>query len=109
MPEIDRWDALQDILTVSLFCRLSNIRAREYAAYDGGAPIPEDVQNRLDFIEKLVAILRGAYNDEGIRAWFFRKRIQLEEKCPAQILRREWDPRGPEATRVLDLARSVNV
>ena len=63
--------------------------------------------DQIDFIYEIVDSLRGAYNDEGIRRWFYREREQLEGKSPLEYLGQTWNPQEEYATRVLELARSL--
>jgi len=37
--------------------------------------------DRLEFLEEIVTILKGAYNDEGIGRWFYRRR-----KCRNDVI-----------------------
>ncbi len=64
---------------------------------------------RIHFIYKVVDALRGAYNDEGIRRWFYRERAQLENNSPSRYLGSEWNPEDENAKKVLELAKSLNV
>jgi hypothetical protein len=65
------------------------------------------VAARLHFLARVVAELKGAYNDIGVRRWFGRKRTALRGKSPAQILNGDWIPENRNAQKVLDLARSL--
>ena len=63
---------------------------------------------RLHFLARVVAELKGAYNDIGVRRWFDRKRTLLRGRSPAQILTGDWNPEGGPAEKVLNLARSLS-
>ena len=71
--------------------------------------IPEEVFLRLAFVMEVTEILKGAYNDTGIRQWFSRKRIQLNRQSPAQILKYNWLPNQPGPLKILELAKSINI
>ena len=62
---------------------------------------------RIHFIYEVVDALRGAYNDEGIRRWFYRERVQLENNSPSQYLGSAWNSDDEKAKKILELARSL--
>tara|TARA_Y100000310_G_C20232697_1_gene601010 strand:+ start:268 stop:612 length:345 start_codon:yes stop_codon:yes gene_type:complete len=65
--------------------------------------------DRLDFLEEIITILRGAYNNEGIRRWFYRKRRVLSNRPPYFILHEDcWHPSQKTVQKVLELAKAVN-
>jgi hypothetical protein len=78
---------------------------RRYAS--GIRSVPDRVAARLHWLAKVVAELRGAYNDAGVRRWFERPRTQLDGRAPQQLLEGNWDPDedGPQA--ILSLARGL--
>src|SRR6266540_3793445 len=78
---------------------------RRYASRS--RPTPDAVAARLHFLARVVAELKGAYNDIGVRRWFQRKRTLLRGKAPSQILKGDWSPEDRSARKVLDLARSL--
>ncbi len=61
--------------------------------------------DQIDFIYEIVDSLRGAYNDEGIRRWFYRGRKQLEGKSPLEYLGQSSNHEDEYAKRVLELAK----
>jgi hypothetical protein len=67
------------------------------------------VASRLHLLARVVAELKGAYNDIGVRRWFERKRTLLRERCPAQVLNGNWSPEDPDPQEVLELARSLTL
>ena len=65
--------------------------------------------DRLEFLEEIVTILKGAYNNEGIQRWLYRKRKKLGNRPPCFILHEDcWYPRQEDVQKVLELAKSVN-
>jgi hypothetical protein len=68
---------------------------------------PDDVAGRLHWLAKVVGDLRGAYSDAGIRRWFARPRVQLEDLAPKDLLREGWTPDQPEISAVRRLANSL--
>ncbi len=78
---------------------------RRYAS--GTRPTPDAVAARVHFLARVVADLKGAYNDVGVRRWFERRRALLGGRSPAQMLKGEWSSEGSGARKVLDLARSL--
>jgi hypothetical protein len=98
-------DALGDRLLVEL-CGISEVSLRRYAA--GSRKTPDVVAQRLHALALIVADLRGAYNDYGIRRWFQRPRPQLEGRSPEKFLPRDWNPDSPELFDLRKLARSIS-
>src|SRR3989304_1805044 len=84
----------------------SAISLRRYAAGVRGAP--DDVPGRLHVLARIVGGLRGAYNDQGIRRWFERRRTTLDDRTPQELLAGAWDPDADGPGAVLAIARSLN-
>ncbi len=102
------WDALVRVFGAEQLARLVSISPaslRRYAA--GGRPTPDAVAARLHFLARVVAELKGAYNDIGVRRWFQRKRTLLRRRSPAQVLGDDWTPEDSNPQKVLELARSL--
>ena len=102
---------LKDILGPELLASLLKISKRKLERYIRKPEIiPEEVFLRLAFVMEVTEILKGAYNDIGIRQWFSRKRvIQLNRQSPAQILKYNWLPDQPGPLKILELAKSINI
>jgi hypothetical protein len=83
----------------------SQASLRRYAS--GLRAVPDRVAARLHLLAQIVAELRGAYNETGVRRWFERPRTQLDGREPQQLLSGDWDPDEPNARRVLALARGL--
>lgn len=64
---------------------------------------------RISFLYQIVDVLKGAYNNEGIRNWFYRERSELERKNPLQYLGNDWSSDSEPAKKVLELAKSLNL
>jgi uncharacterized protein (DUF2384 family) len=94
---VDRLAALLGVSVASL---------RRYAANQ--RPTPDVVAARLHLVARIVAEVRGAYSEVGVRRWFERSRSQLGGRSPDTLLAGEWDPDGTGAERVLALARSLS-
>jgi uncharacterized protein (DUF2384 family) len=71
---------------------------RRYAA--GTRTTPDAVAQRIHFIAQLVAIVRGSFNEFGVRRWFERPHPALGRRPPAALLDAHFDPSdaGPQAT-----------
>lgn len=93
-------DRLADLVGVSV------ASLRRYAADQ--RPTPDVVAARLHLLARIVAELRGAYSEVGVRRWFERPRSRLGGRSPDAILAGDWDPDGADAERVLALARSLS-
>jgi hypothetical protein len=74
---------------------------RRYAA--GERTPPDDVAARVHFLAVLTAVLRGSFNEFGIRRWFDRPRAALGERTPSALLEGSWSPEdeGPRAAAQL--------
>jgi hypothetical protein len=102
------WGALARLFGVDELARLVSVSPASLRRYASGSrPTPDEVAARLHFLARVVADLKGAYNEIGVRRWFERKRTLLRRRSPAQVLKGEWDPDGRNTRRVLELARSL--
>jgi hypothetical protein len=95
--EIHRLAALLGYARLAELAVVSEPSLRRYAA--GERRVPDRVAQRLHFLALLIAILRGSFNEFGIRRWFERQRGELGGRSPANMLRGDWSPGepGPEA------------
>lgn len=102
------WAALLPLFGVEDLARLLGVAPVSIRRYASGArPTPDPVAARLHFLARVVAELKGAYNDVGVRRWFQRRRTALGGKAPAQVLTGDWGPEDRGARKVLELARSL--
>jgi hypothetical protein len=69
-----------------------------------GRRTPDAVAQRVHLLAQLVAVLRGSFNEFGIRRWFERPHPHLAGQEPGGLLARGLDPADPEAAAVLDAA-----
>ncbi|OGO55370.1 MAG: hypothetical protein A2V85_02720 [Chloroflexi bacterium RBG_16_72_14] len=69
-----------------------------------GRRTPDAVAQRVHLLAQLVAILRGSFNEFGIRRWFERPHPDLTGQAPGDLLARGLDPADPEAAAVVDAA-----
>lgn len=102
------WSALRAIIGEALLARLcgiSEISLRRYTA--GTRPTPDAVAYRLHTLALIVADLRGAYNDYGIRRWFLRPRAQLDGHAPADLLAAGWTPDDSGVRQLRELAGNL--
>lgn len=101
---------LEDILGFDLLASLLGLSNEKLLEY-GKKPhtMPEEVFRRLAFIIEIIEILKGAYNPQGIRQWFSRKRAQLGGKSPAEILKNNWSPEDPGPRLVFETAKGMNI
>jgi hypothetical protein len=102
------WPALGRLFGVDDLAGLVSISPASLRRYaTGSRPTPDDVAGRLHFLARVVAELKGAYNDIGVRRWFRRKRTLLRGKTPGEVLRGEWSPDRAGPRKVLELAHSL--
>jgi hypothetical protein len=102
------WPAMIELFGVERLAELVGVSIaslRRYAADQ--RPTPDVVAARLHLIARIVAELRGAYSEVGVRRWFERTRSHLAGRSPDSLLSGEWEPDGDDAERVLALARSL--
>ncbi len=105
---VQEWAALVPLFGVEDLARLVNVSPASLRRYASGSrPTPDAVAARLHFLARVVAELKGAYNDVGVRRWFDRKRTALRGRSPAKVLKGEWSPEARGSQEVLDLARSL--
>jgi hypothetical protein len=93
--EIPSLTGILGAATVQSLVGASDASLRRYAAEDREAPDP--VAQRVHYVATLVAILRGSFNEFGIRRWFDRPNPFLSGRAPATCLPGTFDPddRGP--------------
>ncbi|MHB8719322.1 MAG: hypothetical protein ACYDAC_10600 [Candidatus Dormibacteria bacterium] len=102
------WPALRGILGDALLARLCGISEMSLRRYSAGQRrTPDDVAQRLHTLLLVVADLRGAYNEYGVRRWFERPRVSLGGKSPLAALPAGWDPDDASAVQVRALAASL--
>ena len=108
-PLPDReWGPVRSLLGDELVGRLLGISQSSLARYAGGhRPTPDVVAARLHVLAMVCSDLRAGYNDYGIRRWFVRPRPSLEGASVADLFGPAWDPDGPGAAHVRELAASV--
>ena len=102
------WPAMIELFGAERLAELVGVSIaslRRYAADQ--RPTPDVVAARLHLIARIVAELRGAYSEVGVRRWFERARSRLGGRSPDTLLSGEWDPDGGDAERLLALARSL--
>jgi hypothetical protein len=78
---------------------------RRYAA--ASRTVPDAIANRIHYIALVTSDLAGSYNDFGLRRWWERPRTSLDGRSPRSALGAAWDPDGPSAVSVAELARSL--
>jgi hypothetical protein len=100
MVELFGADRLAELLGISV------ASLRRYASDQ--RPTPDVVAARLHLLARIVAELRGAYSEVGVRRWFERPRSPLGGRPPDAVFSGDWDPDGADAERVLLLARSLS-
>jgi len=83
----------------------SEASLRRYAA--SSRETPDIVAGRLHYLALLVAILRGSFNEFGIRRWFERAHPYLGGIAPATRLAGGFDPDDQGAEDVLRAAASL--
>ena len=92
------WPAMVDLFGAERLAELVGISVASLRRYGANQrPTPDVVAARLHLLARVVAELRGAYSEVGVRRGFERTR------SPG-----EWDPDGTDAERVLSLARSLS-
>jgi hypothetical protein len=107
VPERE-WEPLRSLLGDDLLGPLVGVSQSSLARYASGSrATPDVVAARLHVVAMVCADLRGGYNDYGIRRWFVRPRPSLEGASIVDALGPDWEPDGPPAEKVRELAASV--
>lgn len=83
----------------------SEASLRRYAAE--ARSTPDDIARRVHFLATLVAILRGSFNEFGIRRWFEREHPALAGRAPAAVLGSGFEPDHAVGDRVLRAALAL--
>ena len=78
---------------------------RRYAS--ASRTVPDEIADRIHYIALVTSDLAGSYNDFGLRRWWERPRTALDGRSPRSALGTAWDPDGPSAVSVAELARSL--
>lgn len=73
----------------------------------GNRVTPQAIAERLHFLALLLAELAGSYNDYGMRRWFTRPRTALSGQSPADVMGAGFDPDGPDARQLEELAEGL--
>jgi len=95
---------LGDTLLAKLLGR-SVTSVRLYA--NGRRTVPALVARRLEWVHRVAFSLAGGYDSKGMRAWFDRPRVQLEQRSPLDILGPDWLPSDADAAEVERLAAAL--
>jgi uncharacterized protein (DUF2384 family) len=101
-PEIVNLAAIFGYESLGRLVGASEPSLRRYAAENRTAPDP--VALRVHFVAQLVSILRGSFNEFGIRRWFERRHPTLGGRTPADLLGFDFDPAEPRAQAAMDAA-----
>jgi hypothetical protein len=102
------WPAMIELFGAERLAELVGVSIASLRRYAGDQrPTPDVVAARLHLIARIVAELRGAYSEVGVRRWFERTRSLLGGRSPDSLLSGDWDPDGGDAESVLSLARSL--
>jgi hypothetical protein len=98
-------ELLGDDLLEILVGGISPSSLRRYAS--GERATPDDIAWRLHVLARILAALRGSYNEYGIRWWFERSRTQLDGDTPGRVLLAAKSPDDPGVDRVTELAEAL--
>ncbi len=108
------WDNVLEVLGIDLTSLLITgeenigVARRKLLEYDNDPHnLPDEVAERFNFISKTLKYLAGSFNDKGLHDWFLRKRAQLNDLRPTDILKGNWKPEDPEPQKVLKLAEET--
>ncbi|HEX2222471.1 MAG TPA: hypothetical protein VHK06_08105 [Candidatus Limnocylindria bacterium] len=103
--EIERLAAMLGLDRLATMAGASVPSLRRYAR--GERTTPDPVAQRIHFLARIVAVLRGSFNEFGVRRWFERARTALDGRAPADLLAGTWDPDDADPQRVRELAESL--
>jgi hypothetical protein len=83
----------------------SEASLRRYAAE--ARATPDVIARRLHLIAEIVAIVRGSFNEFGVRRWFERPHPSLGGRAPVEVLGPGFDPDGDGAQATLAAATTL--
>ena len=98
---------LEEILRTELFTDLVGETPKKLQKKLQKGKVPKSLTEKVYFIYEITEYLQGSYDYQGIRNWFDRERVELENNSPSQYLGFDWKPEDEYAKRVLELARSL--
>ncbi|MHB8468995.1 MAG: hypothetical protein ACYDCH_04465 [Gaiellaceae bacterium] len=82
------WGPAREVLGDELLGRLLEVSESSLRRYaNGERETPGEVGWKLHAIAKVIAFTLGSYNYRGIQLWFDNRRLQLDEKTPAEVFR----------------------
>jgi hypothetical protein len=84
---------------------VSATKVRRFAA--GGGAVPPPIAARIALVARVTDHLSGSYDSSGIRRWWARPRAALGSRSPRDALGTDWDPHGPDARAVAELAQTL--
>jgi len=96
LADLFDWDGL------SGFAGASPQSLRRYASGERG--VPDEVAQRVHWLTGVVADLRAAYNDAGVRRWFERPRPSFNGRSPSAFLVPPWTPDDLQVARIREFA-----
>lgn len=105
VPEAE-WKSVRELFEDDAqVAQLLGISVQSVGRYTrGDRPTPHPVGERLHALMMLASDLRGSYNRRGVRRWFFRPRVQLNEQTPQQVLGSDWSPESEGYRQIRTLA-----
>lgn len=102
------WRKLYDDFGPELTAKLVGLNKEDVEQYiKGKTKASSIIDDRLYFLVEIHRCLSGSYNETGMRGWFSRRRILLENRTPLEILSKNWRPLAELPQRVLKLAIEV--
>ena len=108
MTENDSFRLVRETLGDELLARLLNLSLSSVSLYASGqCPTPCLIGHRMEWLSLVSDDLRGGYNPAGVRAWFHRQRLQLDQLSPVDFLGQNWEPTDPNAAAVARLAAAL--
>lgn len=100
---IPEWNSIEQILGIDELSQMT----RPGAQGTGIDSMTDREIARLHALTRIVADLRSAYNEFGIKRWFARPRPQLDGRSPSEMLRGDWNPDDEDPIAVRKLAESL--
>jgi hypothetical protein len=107
MPDRELGELLRiyDYVGLATLLDTSVASLRRYAS--ASRTVPDAIADRIHYLALVTSDLAGSYNDFGLRRWWERPRTSLDGRSPRSALGTAWDPDGPSAVSVAELARSL--
>lgn len=103
------WKRLRSFLPDDLLAKILHISEQSVRRYaTGERDTPDDIAERVHWVALVTGDLFGAYNEHGVRGWFFRPRKSFGGLAPLAMLSGDdWTPDAKNPILIREFAKSL--